>query len=90
MYKSKSNMVDIIFIILLFFVLTISVLSVLFMGVKVYKSIINQMDNNFSARTAACYISEKIKQNDKQDALQIENIDYKHVLIINEQDYDTY
>ncbi|MEG0894523.1 MAG: DUF4860 domain-containing protein, partial [Oscillospiraceae bacterium] len=36
------------------------------------------------------YISEKIKQNDKQDALQIEDIDGKPVLIINEQDYATY
>lgn len=64
MKQEKNFIVDVLFVLALFGVFTISALMLVTVGADVYRHTIEDMDNNYETRTSVAYITEKIRQND--------------------------
>lgn len=85
--KKKSTSIDIIFVMTLFAIFTILSSLVIVIGINVYKNISdNQKDNN-QIRTTLTYIVNKVRANDEEAKIYIENKDNVDVLVF-ESDMD--
>lgn len=69
--ESNRHIVDVLFVLALFGVFAASALMLVTIGANVYKKTVANMNDNFEERTAYSYISEKIRQNDICDAVEI-------------------
>ncbi len=65
------HIVDVLFVLALFGVFAASALMLVTIGANVYKKTVSNMNDNFAERTAYSYISEKIRQNDICDSIEI-------------------
>ncbi|MCI8430011.1 MAG: DUF4860 domain-containing protein [Lachnospiraceae bacterium] len=70
-----KHVIDLIFPIALFFVFAASSFSVLILAADVYASTTDRLGVNDENRTALSYISEKIRQNDSNGAINTVSID---------------
>lgn len=90
----NSRNTEIMFLVLLFGVFVICSLMVVLLGARTFEKIEANMNSNYTGRTAAAYITEKIRQNDSQGMISISRIDGKDVLILkkelDEKQYITY
>lgn len=64
MKQEKRFIVDILFVLALFGVFAVSALTLVTIGAEVYRHTVQDMDSNYETRTAAAYITEKVRQND--------------------------
>lgn len=64
MKQQKFFIVDILFVLALFGVFTLSALMLVSVGAEVYRHTVSDMSENYEARTAVSYLTEKIRQND--------------------------
>lgn len=64
MKQPKHFIIDILFVLALFGVFTLSALMVVSIGAEVYRHIVADMDENYELRTTASYLTEKIRQSD--------------------------
>lgn len=99
MKQERHFIVDVLFVLTLFAVFAISALILVTIGADVYKQTVQDMSNNYDARTTMAYLSEKVRQADSVTADgdpcyclgYLENVP---ALIltdeINEEKYDTY
>lgn len=85
--KAGGKYTSLLFIILLFFSLTLCSLFTVLIGSQVYENINGRMEENFSGQTALSYISNKVKQTDIAGAVSIRTIDNTQVLVL-EQTFD--
>ncbi|MDE5680638.1 MAG: DUF4860 domain-containing protein [Lachnospiraceae bacterium] len=69
--ESNRHIVDVLFVLALFGVFAASALMLVTIGADVYKKTVSNMNENFEERTAYSYISEKIRQNDVYDSVEI-------------------
>lgn len=92
--SEKQHTVDILFVLTLFCVFTLSTLIVVYVGSKVYSSTVDTMDVNFHNHVAVDYIIEKVHQGDNGQNIKLQTIDGIQVLSIqeshNQQSYTTY
>lgn len=94
-FKTKhGHMIDFLFPVALFFVFTLSALTILLLAAKIYQSTIDHSSLNDTARTSLAYISEKIHRNDAKDSVSIGTFDGCDALILKQthekDDYYTY
>lgn len=82
--KQTTHMIDFLFTIALFGVFAASALLAVIIGANVYKSTTENMSANYSSRTSMAYVTEKIRQHDEGDAIEIANIDGFHCLAFHE------
>ena len=71
----KHHIIDILFPISLYFVFTVSALTVLLLATNVYRTTTENSALNFNANTSLSYITEKIHQNDTEGAVSIGSFD---------------
>lgn len=64
MKQEKNFIVDVLFVLALFGVFTVSALMLVTVGADVYRHTVEDMDSNYETRTSVAYITEKIRQND--------------------------
>ena len=64
MNREKHFIVDILFVLALFGVFTVSALMLVTIGAKVYQQTVNDMSSNYETRTSVAYVSEKLRQHD--------------------------
>ena len=64
MKQEKTFIVDVLFVLALFGVFTISALMLVTVGADVYRHTVEDMSRNYETRTSVAYITEKIRQND--------------------------
>lgn len=87
-------MVDILFILTLFFVFALSALTLVILGANVYRTTVDHMNSNFDNRTSYAYITQKIRQNDEAGTISVGTFDGCDALImtseVNETIYNTY
>ena len=62
----EHHIIDILFPISLYFVFTVSALTVLLLATNVYRTTTENSALNFNANTSLSYITEKIHQNDTE------------------------
>ena len=83
--KENKHMVDVLFVLSLFCVFAFSALMLVIIGANVYKKTAAHMDSNYISRISYAYLSEKIRQNDRSDALFIGSYGDGDALIISEE-----
>ena len=71
----QRHVIDLIFPIALFFVFAVSSFSVLILAADIYASTTDRLSTNDENRTALSYISEKIRQNDSNGAIDTVSVD---------------
>ncbi len=69
--RRGRSIVDMLFILALFAVFMISALFIVLFGARIYKRIVADADVNYNARTSIAYISEKIRQHDTADGVDV-------------------
>lgn len=93
-HHSTKHLVDVLFVLALFAVFTISALILVILGAQIYQKTVDHMEENYQKRTIYTYISEKIRQSDSSDAISIQKTEASYVLCIKESyasgDYCTY
>lgn len=62
--QDKHFIVDILFVLALFGVFTVSALMLVMVGSEVYRHTVEDMESNYETRTSVAYVTEKIRQND--------------------------
>ena len=67
----RKHMVDILFVLTLFFVFALSALTLVVLGANVYRSTVDHMDESFTDRTSYAYVTQKLRQNDEAGALSL-------------------
>lgn len=80
--KRQSHSIEVIFVFLLFAVFAILSMLLIFIGSDNYNSILHAQDRNMDTRTAISYISNKIRANDRKDAVEIREINGIDVLAL--------
>ena len=95
MFKTeKRHTIDVLFVITLFAVFALSVLSLTGVGARVYDSIVEKMSANYESRTAFSYVINKVHQNDSEGAITVGSFGGCDALIIYEDvdnvTYSTY
>ncbi len=90
----KKHMMDVLFVLLVFCLFTLTSLSVVYVGLEVYQNTTETMDQEFQVNTSFQYIIEKIRQNNTNDSIDIVTVEDKQALRLkqryNNQDYYTY
>ena len=90
----KKHIVDILFVLALFLVFTLSTLTLVLFGANIYQNTVNSMEDNYNARTVCSYISGKFRSNDSAGDISIGSIDGQPSLILNQEindaSYSTY
>ena len=90
----KKHMVDILFVLTLFFVFALSALTLVILGANIYKSTVNHMEESFTDRTSYAYVTQKLRQNDEAGALALGYLGDEEALImtqeVNNTIYNTY
>ena len=92
--REKKHIVDILFVLALFLVFTLSTLTLVLFGANIYQNTVNSMEDNYNARTVCSYISGKFRSNDSAGDISIGSIDGQPSLILNQEindaSYSTY
>ncbi len=78
----KNHIVDVLFVLALFVVFTLSALVLVILGASVYKQTVSYMDENYTARTAYSYLTEKVRQNDLHDSIFIGQLEDTPALVL--------
>lgn len=80
--NNRWKKLDTIFIILLLGIFLLFSVGFTIMVAKNYKSLSNNMENNYNNNTALFYVAEKIKANDRIDSIFIKDIENVEALVI--------
>lgn len=89
--ENNRHMIDILFVLSLFLLFSVSSVILILFGVNIYNSTISSMTSNYSSRTSAAYITEKIRQSDICDAVSIDNEKgYEQLILTRSIDGQTY
>lgn len=92
--QTKGQSISGLFTMLLFLVFVLCAPFSVLMGSQVYENITKRSDENFSGTTALSYIANKIRQGDRQDGVDIIEVDGTSVLQlkqkIGEETYHTW
>ncbi|MDE7222326.1 MAG: DUF4860 domain-containing protein [Acetatifactor sp.] len=92
--QEKNHIVDVLFVLALFVVFTLSALVLVILGASVYRQTVRYMDENYTARTAYSYLTEKVRQNDLYDSISLGQLEYTDALVltreVNNVTYATY
>lgn len=94
-FKNENrHMVDILFVLALFCVFTISALLLVILGADIYRKTVQDMDQNFTARTSFAYVTEKIRQSDSYHSVEVGTFSGEEALILTQSidsvEYSTY
>ena len=85
MNKSSEHTIDALFVITLFLVFAISVVSLTGTGAGVYQSVVNKMSGNYSARTSFSYIYNKVHQSDVDGLVSVSTYAGSDALVISDE-----
>lgn len=90
----RRHTIDVVFLLTLFLVFTISAFMLVTLGAGIYRKTVNHMENNYELRTSFSYVTEKLRQADRAGAVQIGSFDGQPALMlsqtINDDVYITY
>ena len=90
----RKHMVDILFVLTLFFVFALSALTLVVLGANIYRSTVDHMDESFTDRTSYAYVTQKLRQNDEAGTLSLGEFDGNDSFVItqeiNNTIYNTY
>jgi hypothetical protein len=74
---NSSHVLDVLFAFSLFGLFVLIGTCVVLFGSKVYRSTAAQLEENYTSRTALAYVSEKIRQSDVSDGIELVSLSFK-------------
>lgn len=83
--QTKGQAISGLFTMLLFLVFVLCALFSVLMGSQVYENITKRSDENFSGTTALSYVANKIRQGDREDCVDVIDVDGTDVLQLKQQ-----
>lgn len=84
-YKNQPNSsIHIILPIILFCIFAVCAILVVLFGARVYSSMIQKSDLNYTARTSLSYIREKVRQNENTGSIAVRSIGGNDCLVLKE------
>ncbi|MBQ8596848.1 MAG: DUF4860 domain-containing protein [Lachnospiraceae bacterium] len=87
--KQQKHIIDILFVLTLFGLFALSAIFLISVGADVYSKTVDHMDENFDTRTSMAYVTEKIRQSDKENAISIGLLEGQDAIIITTHISDT-
>lgn len=69
--RNRPFPLDLIFILSLFLLFTITAVTTVLTGMKVYRHTADAMKQNYETRTFSSYLTEKVRQNDVDDGISV-------------------
>ena len=84
----KRHIVDILFVLALFGVFTLSALVLVILGANIYRQTVSYMSANYESRTACSYLAEKVRQNDMYDSVTLESFEGTDALALSRTSLD--
>lgn len=69
--RNRTFPLDLIFILSLFLLFTITAVTTVLTGMKIYRHTADDMKQNYETRTFSSYLTEKVRQNDVSDSISI-------------------
>lgn len=81
-HQEKKHVIDLIFPLAIFFVFAVSALLVLLLSVHIYGDQTDKTLKNFESSTPLSYITEKVRQNDSQGNITIEDLNGVNSLVL--------
>ncbi len=92
--RFQSHTVDLLFTLSLFCVFAVCAFLVITMGVRVYRSTAQYLEDTYSARTALSYAAEKIRQHDAEGQVALTQLDGRNAILLTDEIegslYETY
>ena len=92
--QEKNHIVEELLELAQFVVFTLSALVLVILGANVYRQTVSYMDDNYTARTAYSYLTEKVRQNDLYDSVSVGELEGCTALVLTREiggaDYATY
>lgn len=80
-----QHIVDILFVLALFAVFAASALMLVIIGANVYQRTVTNMDTHYEERAACSYLTEKLRQNDRADAVSVGALEDVPALVMTEE-----
>ena len=87
--QERNHIVDVLFVLALFVVFTLSALVLVILGANVYRQTVSYMDENYEARTAYSYLTEKVRQNDVYGSIYVGELEGSRALVLTREINDT-
>lgn len=85
----NHHMVDVLFVLTLFFVFALSALTLVVLGASVYRNSVDYMDASFQNRTSYAYVTQKIRQADHDGSITCGTFDGAAAVILTDEIGDT-
>lgn len=92
--KEKRHETDVLFTMVTFLIYALALLLFVSLGATVYRSVTQRMEQHQNQRTAESYLREKMRQNDREGAVCVTDIEGQNALqiteTVGEKEYRTY
>ena len=93
-YRSQNHVTDMVFTLGLFCVFTASMFLLVMIGIQVYRSTVDHMQDTYSTRTVISYVAEKVRQHDVSGGVELTTVDDRTALRLRDElggrAYETY
>jgi hypothetical protein len=90
----KRHSLDLVVVVALFFVYATCALFLCVIGAEVYRETAQTMQHNYDQRTSVLYVAEKLRQNDLESCVRIDEVEGTGALVLTEkrsgQGYETW
>ena len=80
--SQKRHAIDFLFPVTVFFVFTISALTVILLAARIYQSTTDDSQRNYTSGTALSYLTEKLRQNDREDGIFLDELDGTQAVVL--------
>ncbi len=80
--QKKRSMIDVFFVICLFCLYALGALFLSVIGANVYQRGVETAETNYNSRTSLLYITEKARQNNAVDAIELRTMNGNDALVI--------
>ncbi len=75
MRKDKQHSVDLICLVVIFFLFIFCAISALLLGVRFYQNVVSESREHQSGRAAVAYLREVVRQNDAENVIYLSTFD---------------
>ncbi len=82
--NSRSHATDLFFTLSLFCVFAAAAFIVIMIGIRVYQSTVEQMQDTYSTRTAISYVAEKIRRHDASGQVAVSDFEGGDALVLSD------
>lgn len=89
-HQQEHHIIDILFVIALFCIFALSAVFLITVGANIYGKTVSHMEDNFNCRTSFAYVTEKIRQADKNGAVSVGEFNGLPAILITESVDDTH